>query len=50
MPGFKKEFKLTKKALAKEKAENKKLLMWKDVIENEMPEIMEPISTASETG
>jgi hypothetical protein len=39
---MKKEFKLTKKILAKEKAENKlKALRWKDVMENDMPEITE---------
>jgi hypothetical protein len=34
MNAFRKEFKFTKKVLAKERLEKKKALLWKDVIEN----------------
>jgi len=50
MKNIKKAFKLTNKPLPKEKALNKlKALTWKEVMDNEMPEIAES-ATMSESG
>jgi hypothetical protein len=47
---IRKEFKFTRKELAKEKAAKKQALLWKDALENQMPVMEDKSLVSSETG